>query len=390
MTFTRSHAAATATLIGVAIVVALSGCGSTSSSSSTTAAAATAPTASTATSARATQSSAAASALAPYLTAPSKLVVTQPLKRRPPAEKAVFLSNGIEIAQQISAGMKAASAALGWQYSTLSVDQNNPATVASDTLTAVNNGANVVFVSATPVAVFKSALAVAKQHGVAVIDVASGNPPTPGITALVNNASRNGPLWGKQLALGALADAAQHKKTAKIVLVTSPIFATILGATDAAAKATVAKQCPSCSFDTLDIPPNDLFAGKAPASVVSYLQSHQDVNYILQDSSLTDPGLVPALKAAGLTGVGIFGVAPLKPQVGEVASGQEAGWVIDPLQVEGWMAVDAAARKFSGGDPAVYNTQAIPSYLLTKANATDPTEVPSDYTQQFKSMWHAG
>ena len=88
---------------------------------------------------------------------------------------------------------------------------------------------------------------------------------------------------------------------AKIALVTSPIFATILGATDAAAKVTVAKDCRSCSFDTLDIPPNDLFAGKAPASVVSYLQSHQDVNYILQDSSLTDPGLVPALKAAGLT-----------------------------------------------------------------------------------------
>lgn len=379
---TTRQAQLIASALIVLTAVAVSACGSSSQSSSTAT--------TSAQQAAATSTTAATTSLASaYLTAPTKLVVTEPLTRRPPHEKAVFLSNGIEIAQQISAGMKAASTALGWSYSTLAVNQNNPATVESSMLSAINSGANVVFVSATPSAVFKPALAAARQHGTAIIDVASGNAPTNGVTALVNNARANGPEWGKLLALGALADASQRKSTAKIVLVTSPVFATILGATDAVATATVQAHCSNCSFSTLDIPPDDLFAGKAPADIVSYLQAHPDTNYILQDSSLTDPGLTAALKAAGLT-PRIFGVAPLAPQVQEVASGQEAGWVIDPLQVEGWMAVDAAARHFTGGNPTLYNTQGIPSYLLVKSNTSGPTEVPVGYEQQFMQMWHVG
>lgn len=374
------HPRLTPTSLTAAITIALSlaACGSSSNTSSTSASA----TGGAGTSG----ASAVSSALKPYLTPPQQLVVTKPLSRKPPVENAVFLSNGIAIAQQISAGMAAASAALGWHYSTLTVDQNNPATVASNMLSAINKGANVVFVSATPAPVFKAALAVARQKKVAVVDVASGNTPTPGITALVNNASQNGPVWGKILALGAL----QENPNAKIVLVTSPVFATILGATDQAAKATVAKYCSSCSFSTLEIPPSDLFSGKAPADIVSYLQSHQDTTDILQDSSLTDPGLTAALRAASLTSVKIFGVAPLTPQLQEVASGQEAGWVIDPLQVEGWMAVDAAARNFAGGNPTLYNKHGIPSYLLTKSNASNPAEVPANYQAQFKRLWSVG
>ena len=330
-------------------------------------------------------------ALAPYLKPPTKLVVSQPLRRRPPVVKAVFLSNGIEIAQEISAGMQAGSAALGWNYSTLSVDQNNPATIASNMLTAINDGAKVVFVSATPDAVFSSALATARQKGTLIIDVASGNPPTPGITALVNNASANGPEWGKILALGALADAQRSKlANPSVLLVTAPVFATILDPTDTAAAATIKRLCPGCTFATLGISANDLFGGMAPADVVSYLQANPGVKYILQDSSLTDPGLTAALDAAGMSAVKIFGVAPLAPQVQAVQSGAEAGWVVDPLEVEGWMSVDAAARKLTGGNPSVYDKKGIPSYLLVKSNANGPTEVPADYRRRFKQMWHVG
>jgi len=378
------------TMLTIGAVLAATGvaaCGSTGTTTTQTSATAQGGTATN--TAATTRSGSATAELAPSLKPPTALVVNKPLSRRPPVEKAVFLSNGIEIAQQIGQGMQAASQALGWRYSTLTVDQNNPATVASNMLSAINSGANVVFVSATPVAVFARVLPIARQHHTVIIDVASGNPPTNGITALVNNASQNGPVWGKMLALGALADAERRNVTAKILLVTSPVFATILGPTDTAAKSTVAQTCPNCSFATLDIPAGDLFSGKAPTDVVSYLQSHQSVNYILQDSSLTDQGLTAALKPLGLTSLRIFGVAPLQPQVDEVTSGQEAGWVVDPLQVEGWMAVDAAARSFTHDDPTLYNAQGIPSYLLTKANSPGPTEVPTDYQNQFKTIWHA-
>jgi ribose transport system substrate-binding protein len=369
-----------------ATAIGLAACGSSDkTSSSTNAAAATNAAATTASSS--SQSGPATNALQPYLKPPTALVVSTPLSKRPAqGKKVVFLSNGIEIAQQIGAGMKAAANVLGWNYKTLSVDQNNPATVTSSMLAAINGGADAVFVSATPSAVFKSALPVAKAKGTAIIDVASGNPPQ-GLTSLVNNAKNNGPVWGKILALGALADAEKAKETAKMVLVTSPIFQTILGPTDATAKETVSQVCPKCSFDVLPIAPNRLFTGKAPSDIVSYLQAHPDVKYVLQDSSLTDQGLVPALKGAGLGGIKIYGVAPLKPQVAAVQAGDEQGWVVDPLQVEGWMAVDAAARASTGDDPKVYNSEGIPSYLLTKANASGPVEVPADYADQFKKMW---
>jgi ribose transport system substrate-binding protein len=363
-----------------AATIGLAACGSSNSTSPSTDSAGT-------TASSSSQPRPATKALQSYLKPPTVLLVSTPLSKRPPQGKnVVFLSNGIEIAQQIGAGMKAAADALGWNYKTLSVDQNNPATVTSSMLAAINGGADAVFVSATPSAVFKSALPVAKAKGTSVIDVASGNPPQ-GLTSLVNNAKNNGPVWGKVLALGALADAEKAHESAKMVLVTSPIFQTILGPTDAAAKATVSQVCPKCSFDVLPIAPNRLFTGNAPSDVVSYLQAHPDVKYVLQDSSLTDQGLVPALKGAGLSGIKIYGVAPLKPQVAGVQAGDEQGWVVDPLQVEGWMAVDAAARATTGDDPKVYDSQGIPSYLLTKANASDPVEVPADYANQFKKMW---
>jgi ABC-type sugar transport system substrate-binding protein len=364
----------------VAAAIGLTACGSSNNTSSSTNAAAT-------TASSSSQAGPAAKALQPYLKPPTALVVSTPLTKRPPqGKKVVFLSNGIEIAQEIGAGMKAGAAALGWNYKTLSVDQNNPATVTSSMLAAINDGADAVFVSATPSAVFKSALPAAKAKGTSVIDVASGNGPQ-GLTSLVNNAKNNGPVWGKILALGALADAEKAHETAKMVLVTSPIFQTILGPTDGAAKATVSQVCPKCSFHVLPIAPNRLFTGKAPSDVVSYLQAHPDVKYVLQDSSLTDQGLVPALKGAGLSGIKIYGVAPLKPQVAAVQAGDEQGWVVDPLQVEGWMAIDAAARATTGDDPKLYNSEGIPAYLLTKANASSPAEVPADYASQFKKMW---
>jgi ABC-type sugar transport system substrate-binding protein len=325
---------------------------------------------------------------APYQTPPTKLLVTKPLKRRPPVEKAVFLSNGIQITQELDSGAASAAKALGWHYSTLSVNQNNPATIPSAMLSAVNSGANVIFVSGTSVAVFKSALAAAKQKHVVVIDIASGNSPTPGITALVNNASQDGPEWGKMVGLGIVANAAKSHTTANVLLVTAPVFQTILGTTDTAAKQTISAQCPKCQVSTLGISPNDLFAGKAPQDIVSYLQTHPGINYILEDSSLTDAGLTDALKAAAMTNIKIFGVAPVQQQLSEVKSGQETGWVIDPLHVMGWMAVDAAARAVTGSDPTLYNSEGMPSYLLTRANASDPSEVPTDYQQQFKEMWH--
>ncbi|MCW2758975.1 MAG: hypothetical protein JWO46_2721, partial [Nocardioidaceae bacterium] len=175
-----------------------------------------------------------------------------------------------------------------------------------------------------------------------------------------------------------------------IGIVTTPVFETILGSTNTAAEQTVKAECSSCSVDSIPIAANDVFSGKTPADVVSYLQRHPKVNYLLLGASLFDEGLQPALKAAGLSKVRIFGVAPLAAQLKAVADGQDGGWVADPLNVLGWMAVDAAARSFTGDDPTVYNSVGVPTFLITKDTAGSGLEVPTDYQDQFKKMWGLG
>jgi ABC-type sugar transport system substrate-binding protein len=331
------------------------------------------------------------SMLASYLAPPTSLVVNTPLSKTPPTgKKVVLLSNGIEIVRETGDGIKAAAAALGWSFSTMTYDQNNPATINSSMLAAIAQGADVVMLTATDASIYSNALAEARKRGTVIIDISSGNKPTDGVTALVNNASQNGPVWGKIAALGILADAAKAGTDPSIGIVTTPVFETILGSTNTAAEQTVKAECSSCSVDSIQIAPNDVFAGKTSADVVSYQQRNPKVNYLLLGASLFDEGLEPALQAAGLGKVKIFGVAPLAAQLKAVTAGQEGGWVADPLNVLGWMAVDAAARSFTGDDPTVYNSVGVPTYLITKDTAGSGLEVPTDYQDQFKKMWGLG
>ena len=358
--------------------IGIAGCASSNSSSSATSSAT-----------AAAHTSPMQKLLMPYLKPPTTLSVSTPLSKRPPAGKSIYyLNQGITIAQENGLGVQAASEALGWNYHSLAVNAGNPSTIVSGMLSAINAGANVVVINATPTVIYKSALATAEAHGTLIIDASSGNTPIPGVTAYVNRAVPNGLTFGRMEALEALASAAQAGKTAHVLIATSPAFATILGPIDVAIGSTITKYCRNCTVQTLNVGYGQIAAGAGPAAVVSYLQSHPDVNYVLQDANFLDQGLPQALKAAGLSGVKIIGDGALAPQLDELKAGTEEAWVDVPLQVEGWMEVDAAARALVGDDAAVYNNAEMPSYLLTQADPTAAAEVPVDYAELFKKMWH--
>lgn len=283
--------------------------------------------------------------------------------------------------------MSAASKALQWSFHVVAVDQNNPSTIPSGILSAVNSGADVVIISATPTAVYQSALPTAQARGTVVIDTSSGNTRVPGVAAYVNNAPQSGPVWGRLAGLAAVVDAERAGVAAHAVIATSPVFTTILGPTDAAMRQTIARVCSACSVDTLEVGFGQIVNGQGPAAVVSYLQSHPKVNYVLEDASLLDQGLPQALKGAGLSAVKVVGVAALAPQVASLKAGIEQAWVAISLQVQGWMQVDAAARQLVGDDPTVYDKVAVPSYVITRQKPDMPIDVPADFAEQFKRMW---
>jgi len=333
-------------------------------------------------------------ALAAYLEAATKLTVTAPLSSAPPTGKSVyFLSDGSPIASQIAAGIQAASKRLAWHAKVLTYDVANPASANSAMLSAVNEGADAVVFPALDAVAISEGLKAAARRKVVVIGDATGNPPgTPGITAEVNSARTAGQTWGKLVGLGISADAEKSGAPAKVVEMTAPAYASILKPIDDSVKETLGAYCEGCRYDQLDIAAQDLFAGKGPQLLVSYLQSHPDTTAVsIPAAGIMQPGVTAALASAGLNKVKVYGAAPLDAQIKELqADGPVSGYAVDPLAVTGWMCVDTIVRQFVDGSASVYNNANTPQWWITKktklVGATAP-QIPTDYQQAFTKMW---
>ncbi|MFF1816894.1 sugar ABC transporter substrate-binding protein [Kribbella sp. NPDC058245] len=331
-------------------------------------------------------------ALAPYLQPPAALPVSKPLSKTPPQGKQVyFLSDGIGLSQTIYSGFQAASKELGWTAHVQTWDAANPATLNSAMLSAVNAGADAVAFVAMDAAAIKEGLKAAADKHVIVVGAATGNKPgTAGISAEVNSALVAGVTRGKMIGLGIAAAAEKSGKAAHVVNVTAPVYSSILKPTDDAVASTLEEYCSSCSFDNLNIAAADLFSGKVPQLVVSYLQAHPDTNTIsIRAAGLMQNGLVAALKAAGLPSIAIYGDSPLEAQIGELQKGDATGYTGNPLAVQGWQIVDAIAREVVDGNGDVYSSADAPEWWLTtdaKLSSAQP-EFPAGYEAQFKKLW---
>jgi ABC-type sugar transport system substrate-binding protein len=330
--------------------------------------------------------------IVPDSQAPTKLPIETPLSKRPPTgKKVVFLDNGTTPAQPLSKGLAGAAAALKWQYTTATISQSNPETLVSAFQSAIQGGANVVVVQATQASEYQQVLPAAQAKGVLVIDQASSNAPTPGITALIDNGAENGSRWGAVLADEAVSNAAG--KTVHAAVVTAPIFGTISQAVTSGVQGALHKICSACTAGTIPIPASNIFSGQDAPVIVSYLQSHPETNYLIFVSALVDVGTRAALNSAGFGSVKIVGNDALDPDVAELRSGAATAWLDQPLQVDGWMALDAAARQMTGGNASAYDNRPEPTWLLTTKthiSGNSIPEVPFNYQAQFKKMWKVG
>ncbi|NEA36720.1 substrate-binding domain-containing protein [Streptomyces sp. SID13031] len=331
-------------------------------------------------------------ALAAYLQPPTTLPVSTPLSQTPPKGKQVyFLSDGIGLSQSIYSGFEAAAKELGWTAHVQTWEASNPATLNSAMLSAVNAGADAVAFVAMDAAALTEGLKAAQDKKVIVVGAATGNKPgTAGISAEVNSALVAGVTRGKMIGLGISAAAEKSGKAAHVVNVTAPVYASILKPTDDGVASTIKEYCAGCTFDNLNIAAHDLFSGKVPQLVVSYLQAHPDTNTIsIRAAGLMQNGLVAALKSAGLTGLTIYGDSPLDAQIGELQKGEATGYTGNPLVVQGWQIVDAMAREVVDGNGDVYSSADAPEWWLTTDTKLDSgqPEFPAGYEAQFKKLW---
>lgn len=329
-------------------------------------------------------------ALAQYLSAPTSIPITTPLASKPAAGK-VFdvISDGLTIEQEQADGVKAAAAVLGWKVNVLNASDSNPASYNSALLSAVNSGATAVSVTSVPTAYYSQALQAAQKAGVIVVDNAAGNAAQPGVIRIDNSAVA-GPVWGTVYALGALADAASRRVPLHFLTVDVGAFDSVSAPIYTAAQNTISKYCSTCSFAELNVSTADLFGGKVPQDIVSYLQVHTDIDYLGFTFASTEIGVRAALDAASFGNVRIFGCAPDTPQFQELSTGKSHGWAVVPDHVAGWIMVDAVARQLANGSGVSAYAQAVaPTMLATPDNHPSP-DIPIDYQAEFQKLWGLG
>ncbi len=199
---------------------------------------------------------------------------------------------------------------------------------------------------------------------------------------------------GVQLAEWTLHDSGNKAHIAYVNIPDYPI----LNAGYSAVKATVAKYYPTaCSVDQIALNVSDLAAGKAPSTIVAYLQSHPDTNYL--DFSFADllAGVQPALKAAGFTGKvkvtgQALGNAPLV--IAGLKDGSIAAWVAQPNYYQAWLQMDAAARLAVGAKLTQERSAALlPTWVVDRAVSAAPLaklggwDGPANYEAKFKALW---
>jgi ABC-type sugar transport system substrate-binding protein len=358
-----------------ASALVLSACGTSKSSSTATGS-------STAGGAAATPTDAA------FLQQPTSLPVTQKLSKAPPTGvKVAYLNEGVAYAQDYLTGMMAAASVLGWQVKSYTTSAANPASTTSALTSAIDAGAKYVVVSAVDAAIYQSVLPLAKSKGAEILSLNANNPSIPG--EVVNVLGSTDAIQGaKQVGEALLADAQSRGVTAHIGEVTVPIFATVLAPERDGLKQALSS-CSSCTVSSIPIPAQQFQSGAVAPVIVSYLQSHRDINYLFYDAAGLDVGVAQQLKVAGIEAPRMFGAAAQPAEIKAVQSGTQAGWGAYPSVLHGWILMDAAARLSVGDNPNVWQTS--PSYVLEKSNSAgiDPTnfEFPEGYQAMFKALW---
>jgi ABC-type sugar transport system substrate-binding protein len=348
--------------VAATLAVAAAGCGSSSTSTTSS---------SSSKNVSSSTLSQAQAVLAQGSKRPTAITVTTPIgKPIPTGKKLVFISCGASQCQLQGKIVAEAASHLGWTSKTIATDGSPPQIQAAFT-TALRTGADAVIINATTRDAIASQLAQAKAKGVAFLGCCSTDTVGNGYLYNTSTPQQNGTI-GKYLAAAIVADS---KGKANTLYVDIPAF-TILGSLGQTLQQDYKTYCPSCGYAKIDVALPQL--ASAPNTIVSYLRSHPDVNYVaLSVADALGTGLPAALKAAGLTNVKIVGQGGDPTAFQGLEQGQVLALVpFDYYDVD-YQMVDALARHFAG--VPVLQTPP-PRWLLTKNN------LPSDFTKLFPSV----
>ena len=381
------------------------GCGSSKSTTATTAAPAAttaAPAATTAAPAATTAAPAATAdpgmdaakaVLAKFGKPVNQIGPTIPLKSKPPKKKMYFLESESASSQAHTPGLKAATAALGWDLTVVTAKAFDPAVAFQG---AIDAGADYIAISGSPYATYQVQAEAALAKGIKVVSCYSAfpeNQPGGGKNLLnqcgdENFVKRTGPAMADWMIV--------DSKGAANVLIVNIRDYPVLVAEEDEFKAEMSKNCAKCTADTLNVTLDDLIGGKIPNAIASKIQQNAKLNYVFFTFGDLPGGVSATLKSAGLLDkVKLFGQDFNKADLEEIVAGTMGAWSSNPKAYAGWLMVDAAARDSIGqANDEERAIAALPFYIVSTADEAKRVLAlpgndwnPADMAAQFKKLW---
>jgi ABC-type sugar transport system substrate-binding protein len=369
-----------------ALVVSVSACGSSSdddgSSTPSTSGASTASTASAAS----PVIEAARAMVEAKSKAPTDIGVSEPLKSSVRGKKVVFEQCLAPICALIGSQVKDAAQHLGVDVQVISTGAT-PDSITKAFNSGVAANPDAMIASTIPSVLWSAQAEQLRKKGIPILtNAANVEPKDKDAVVAEFYDDKVTASVGEEDAAWVISDSEGKGKS---VYVFTPEFQGLLPQVNAY-KDRLAKDCPECSFERLDVKSSDV--GKViPGRVVSYLQQHPDVKYLLFQYGDLATGVPQALKNAGIEGIKIAssGGGPVNYQY--IQAGEQDRDLSLYLDVYGWQLMDATARAMAGQEVTV---PALPDGWITKANSDfDPKKQPPfgnpDWKQEFLTLWEA-
>ncbi|HKG39271.1 MAG TPA: substrate-binding domain-containing protein [Conexibacter sp.] len=296
--------------------------------------------------------------------------------------------------RRVSAGMKDAAAALGWNYQTCDA-QGQPQKVADCAATLLQKKVDVMGSTAIPVALDKPQMEQAKSDGVPWLNVGGENPVNSLFTGsfFVPEAELYKPLHDELFSR--IGDG-----EAEIGAIQLTVDDTARLRYEALEDELKAHPDVSVAANVEGTPANP---GAVTAATVAMLRQHPRIKAIWSCCDIFTSYIVQGIKQAGMTGDDkpiVLAPFPDQSMLQLVRDGDVTVVIELPWEAYGWIAVDEAVQHFAHdtpftehGRPSQYPDALYGGQIVTEENVqSDPDKLQPpvyDYAAYFKAKWKA-
>ena len=321
-----------------------------------------------------------------FLQPPTKINQVTPLSGPVPKDKLyVFLECELPQCVEIGVGALEAAKAIGWRTKVIKWNTADLQTVLSAMDEALTLKPAAVTLTGIPQELWADREKAFEAAGAMIIPIAVADlklsKTVPMGAAMKADYVADGKLVGNWFIADSNAEG-------KALVADVPAYP-VLTAHGTGFKDAVAAGCKKCSVTSLEVTVPQLAKGEFVPSVVSALQKDPSIKYVITTNGAFIDGLSAALDAAGMKDIKIAGGSATINNLAALDTGTEDAWAGEAIHMDGWIAIDIAARAMLGMEIPDSGGRRV-QQLFTKGNVGTPTlslDKPDNFRDEFKKLW---